>query len=117
MIVLLMQQEMKYKYSSVPVGISSNQQNTVPITHVLHQNFPNPFNASTTIRYTLAKPSNVVLEIYNVTGEFITRLVKGYEFTGDHSVLWNANDLPSGVYFYSLLLDPVMLYGKAVLVK
>jgi photosystem II stability/assembly factor-like uncharacterized protein len=106
-----------YKFSPALVGVASNETNTIPITHVLHQNFPNPFNSSTKISYTLARSTDVVLEIYNVEGRFIQTLYHGYQSAGEHSVVWNANNLPSGVYFYSLLLDPVMLYGKAVLVK
>jgi photosystem II stability/assembly factor-like uncharacterized protein len=106
-----------YKFTNVPVGIAVNEGNPLPITHVLRPNFPNPFNASTTIRYTLAKRTSVVLEIYNAQGKFVQTLFRGYQNAGEHSMIWNANDLPSGVYFYSLLLDPVMLYGKAVLVK
>jgi photosystem II stability/assembly factor-like uncharacterized protein len=106
-----------YKFTPVPVGVANNESGTVPITHVLHQNFPNPFNASTKISYTLARSTNVALEIYNAQGKFIQTLYRGYQEAGEHYVIWNANSLPSGVYFYSLLLDPVMLYGKAVLVK
>jgi hypothetical protein len=106
-----------YKYTSMPIGISENEENTIPIRHVLHQNFPNPFNSSTRIYYSLAVSTNVVLEVYSAEGKFIQTLYHGYQDAGEHSVIWNADNLPSGVYFYSLLLDPVMLYGKAVLVK
>lgn len=106
-----------YKYTTIPVGLPGIESNPVPITHILRQNFPNPFNASTKISYTLAASTNVVLEVYNAEGKFIKTLFRGYQGEGEHSVIWNAENLPSGVYFYSLLLDPVMLYGKAVLVK
>ncbi len=65
----------------------------------LFQNYPNPFNPETTIKYTVASPEHVVLDIYNVLGEKIRTLVNERQPTGTHSVRFNADGLPSGVYF------------------
>jgi len=105
------------KYTDKVVGLNTNTQNTSPFVNTLEQNFPNPFNASTKISYRLVNRMSVILEIYSAAGEFIETLVHGYNDAGEHSVLWNAENYPSGVYFYSLRTDAGNQFGKAVLVK
>ncbi|MBK8982962.1 MAG: T9SS type A sorting domain-containing protein [Ignavibacteria bacterium] len=107
-----------YKYTLSPVGISENtNENIFPIKNTLHDNFPNPFNPSTTISYNLITNTNVVLEIYTASGEFTELLLKKRQAPGSYSVVWNANNYPSGVYFYSLRTDLGNYFGKAVLIK
>jgi len=77
----------------------------VPLTYALSQNFPNPFNPSTTIRYKLPHKSYVTIWIYNVLGQKVTTLVDQQEEAGRYAVVWKGrNDagvqLSSGVYFY-----------------
>jgi photosystem II stability/assembly factor-like uncharacterized protein len=105
------------KYSNSLVGIGNQNNNNVPFTNILNPNYPNPFNASTLISYTLANRTTIVLEIYNAAGEFVETLEHGYKDAGNYSVSWNADNYPSGVYFYSLRTDQGNNYGKAVLVK
>lgn len=105
------------KYTDKVVGLNTNTQNTSPFVNTLDQNFPNPFNASTKISYRLVNRMSVILEIYNAAGEFIETLAHGYNDAGEHSVLWKADNYPSGVYFYSLRTDAGNQFGKAVLVK
>src|SRR5208283_873651 len=75
----------------------------LPNQYFLSQNFPNPFNPTTQISYTIAKASNVTLTIYDVLGREIATLVNGKNEPGNHSVGWNALNVPSGVYFYRIV--------------
>lgn len=77
--------------------------NTVKINNfTLYQNYPNPFNPETTIKYELKNNSYIILKIYNVTGKEIITLVSGYKLRGLYSERLDANNLASGIYFYSL---------------
>ncbi len=73
-----------------------------PVTFRLEQNFPNPFNSSTTISYRLPKPSIVRLSIYNIFGQELQRIVNERKEVGVYSVSFHSDDLPSGVYYYRL---------------
>jgi mannose/cellobiose epimerase-like protein (N-acyl-D-glucosamine 2-epimerase family) len=88
-----------------PVGIVSSS--TAPNTFVLHQNFPNPFNPSTTIQFTIGTPSSsdkerVSLKAYNLLGMEITTLVNEQLSPGTYNVQWNASHHASGTYFARL---------------
>jgi hypothetical protein len=73
----------------------------IPDAYSLGQNFPNPFNPSTIIRYGLRAKSNVRLEIFNVLGQKVDALVDAEQNEGYHAVTWHAS-VPSGVYFYRI---------------
>jgi formylglycine-generating enzyme required for sulfatase activity len=79
------------------VGKSEN----VPSQFELSQNFPNPFNPSTTVSYALPMDSRVMLRIYNVLGQPVAELVDAEQSAGWYRVTWNAN-VASGVYIYRL---------------
>jgi acetyl esterase/lipase len=68
----------------------------------LEQNYPNPLNPATTIRFSLGKPSQVILKVYDMIGREIRTLLDGEMDEGEHSVMLVANDLASGAYFYAL---------------
>ena len=74
----------------------------VPESFLLLSNYPNPFNSSTVIQFYLPKQEKVKLEVYNILGERIATLRDGVEFAGWHSVRYDADQLPSGVYLYKL---------------
>ncbi len=74
----------------------------LPAAYALEQNFPNPFNPSTEIRYALPEPATVVLRIYNVLGEVVATLVEGNQNAGYHLAQWDASRFGSGVYFCRL---------------
>ena len=71
----------------------------------LNQNFPNPFNPTTTINYQLKKSGYIELKIYNIKGQLVNTLVKGNQNVGNHSVIWNAKGISSGMYFYQISVD------------
>lgn len=88
------------KYNQ-PNGINSNT-NELPARYKLLQNYPNPFNSITVITYELPRRSNVILTLYNITGQLVRTLVNTEQNTGYYSVAVNMDDLASGVYFYKI---------------
>ena len=89
----------------------------LPVSFELKQNYPNPFNPETAIQFALPEASKVSLKIFNITGQTVETLAEGYLDAGYHSVVWNAESLPSGVYFYSLETGGFSAVKKCVLVK
>jgi hypothetical protein len=94
----------------------------VPVEYALDQNFPNPFNPSTTITYRLAKRSNVRLEIFNLLGQRVRALVEEEQMTGAHSAVWNGennsgNMVASGVYVYRLRAGEFSASRKLLMIR
>ncbi|MBI2417840.1 MAG: T9SS type A sorting domain-containing protein [Ignavibacteriales bacterium] len=87
------------------------------IAYTLEQNFPNPFNNSTKITYTLPEQGNVTVTVYNSMGERVSVLENKFHTAGAHSINFKAAGLPSGVYFYELQSNGVRLTKKFVLLK
>ena len=90
---------------------------TLPDAALLHQNYPNPFNPSTTITYALLTPSEITLTVHNLLGQEVARLVHDVQQPGEHSVRFDAGDLPSGVYFYRLKAGQSTAVKKMTLVR
>jgi len=90
-----------YALSEPPTRIAQKE-NNIATDFVLGQNFPNPFNPSTTIGFSLAKPANVTLNIYNIAGQEIETLASGFYHSGRYEIPWMAKGQPSGLYFYVL---------------
>nr|MBP6673583.1 T9SS type A sorting domain-containing protein [Bacteroidota bacterium] len=87
-----------------PSGVA--EENAFPTEFSLAQNFPNPFNPSTVIRYGLPSNSSVTLKIYNMLGQEMATLVEGVQSAGWQSVAWEAN-VSTGMYFYQLVATDV----------
>ena len=102
--------------SVTPVGLSTNE-NEVPKDFYLYQNFPNPFNPSTQIRFDLAKSGLVTLDVYDITGRKISELVNENLNAGRHNVEFNASELSSGIYFYRIVTPEFTSIRKMILVK
>ncbi len=83
----------------------------------LYQNYPNPFNPTTTIKFSLAEPQKVKLIIYSLLGEEVRILADDYKSAGSHSVIFNAGDLASGVYIYTLITGNQSTSKKLILLK
>ena len=71
-------------------------------SYKLYQNYPNPFNPSTVIGYTLPEESQVRIDVYNSIGQKVTTLINGMKKAGNYQIRWNASNLSTGVYFYSI---------------
>jgi hypothetical protein len=89
----------------------------IPLQFQLFQNYPNPFNPSTTIRFSLPHRSNVTLKVFDVLGREVATLVDGEMAASEHSVNFNAEWIPGGVYFAQLKAGNVIQRIKMVLVK
>ncbi|MBD3232470.1 MAG: T9SS type A sorting domain-containing protein, partial [candidate division Zixibacteria bacterium] len=88
-----------------------------PSEYGLRGNYPNPFNASTNINFSLPEAGNVSLEVYNLMGQKIATLVNGYKEAGQHTVNWDASSYSSGVYFYKLDAGEKLLTRRMTLLK
>ncbi len=88
-----------------------------PSQFLLAQNYPNPFNASTTFQYYLARAGWVQLKIFNAIGEEIAVVVDGHQTPGPYTMHWDASQLASGNYFYSLKASGVTQVRKLVVLK
>ena len=108
-----------YKYSN---QVSADF-DFIPDQVTLAQNFPNPFNPATTIKYSVPVEANVNLLVYNSLGEKVSELVNAVQPNGNYQVTWNAEDFASGVYFYRLEVSDMQNHElfnesrKIVLVK
>ena len=93
-----------------------------PVTYALEQNYPNPFNPSTTIRYALAKKTDVTLEVFNTLGQRVRTLVEAAQTTGQYAVTWDGTSdggahVASGVYFYRLRTGEFTAVRKLAMIR
>jgi flavoprotein len=98
------------------LGTEGVNEELVPKSFSLSQNYPNPFNAQTNICFSLSKASDVVINIYSITGQLVEK-IKGSYPAGNNVVTWNASDKSSGVYFYRMNVGKNVEVKKMVLVK
>lgn len=100
-----------------------SSQTVIPITHKLHQNFPNPFNPSTSIQFDIPTPATgaqneqVTLIIYDALGREISQVINQSLKPGSYTVQWNAQGFASGIYFYRLKAGSYSATQKMMLVK
>jgi predicted alpha/beta superfamily hydrolase len=102
---------------SPTVGVDTENNPTVAISYRLEQNYPNPFNPATTIRYALAQAGHVSLKIFNLAGQEIATLVDSKQNAGEHQAHWQAQGIPSGVYFYQLRAGDHVETRKMILMR
>jgi subtilisin-like proprotein convertase family protein len=102
-------------HRSLVSGVSGN---TAPLQYELEQNYPNPFNTSTKINFSIAKQSSVKITLYDSQGMEVKPLLSSNLSAGKYDLYFNANELASGVYFYSMYLDGSFFKSrKLVLLK
>jgi hypothetical protein len=89
----------------------------IPDSYKLYENFPNPFNPTTDLRFDIPTSSIVRITIYNSMGKEITKLVNEKLNAGRYQAQWNASDVSSGVYFYKLTAGDYNDVKRMILVK
>jgi hypothetical protein len=107
---------------NVIVSVQSKPNAALPETFVLYANTPNPFNPATTIKYDLAQPREVILEIFDMLGHRVRTLVSEHQQAGRYEVSWDGRDeqgraVSSGVFIYQLRAGSFMQTRKMVLLQ
>ena len=101
----------KFEYSNIV------EVNMVIDKFDLSQNYPNPFNPSTKISFSIPQSSNVMIKVFDILGNEIETLVNEENPSGSYEVIWSAEQLPSGVYFYQLKAGEFVEMKKMLLLK
>jgi aminopeptidase N len=97
------------------VGIDGEE--AVLYEYSLSQNYPNPFNPNTVISFSVTENQNVELRVYDLLGNMVAELVNGYREAGNYSVNFNADKLPSGIYFYEIKAGSFRQTNKMIFLK
>ena len=100
----------------LPQGSVENESAVIP-EFELHNNYPNPFNAGTVIRYRLDRGQTVDLKIWNIDGQLVASEPPQYRDAGSYTYRWNPGSLSSGLYFYTLSNGVTSMTKKCLLVK
>lgn len=100
-----------------PVGIISYN-TTLPDNFKLCQNYPNPFNPTTQINYQISISSYIKINVYDIQGKLIQNLINEVQTPGEYHLIFNASHLPSGIYFYNMIIENTIVdVKKMMLVK
>ena len=100
-----------------PVTGIDDQIQEIPNNYYLEQNFPNPFNPTTVIRYSVPSPGKVVLRVFDILGTEISTLVSDFKQAGHYNIDFNASNLSSGIYFYSIQTSDFTMTKKMIYIK
>ncbi len=112
-----------YIYSTgVTTSVLGETNTTSPSKYQLKQNFPNPFNPSTTIRYSLSSPQKIYIRIYDVSGQLVKDIIEEHKQAGEYNVKWNGKNnsgqrVSSGVYYYQMTVGNETQAKKMILIK
>jgi WD40 repeat protein len=111
----------KIRLQVTSIGDSKKKDNTIS-RFKLYENYPNPFNPVTKIKYSVPSAGNSLmkflqLKVYDILGNEVATLVNGEKSAGNYEVEFNANSLPSGIYFYQLKAEGFVEFKKMVLIK
>jgi hypothetical protein len=100
-----------------PVVFSKVVSDVVVGEYALNGAYPNPFNPSTRIEYSIVDAGHITVNVYDMAGRLVDEIVNGWHDAGAQSVVWNASDYPSGIYFVKLEAGAFSASQKIVLVK
>jgi len=103
--------------ASAATGIENDRTSFGPDAFKLGQNFPNPFNPTTTISFDIPFQTYVSIKVYNLVGQEVATIMSGNMAAGSYTKIWNAEAMPSGVYFYRLQSGSVTDTRKLILLK
>ncbi len=107
-----------YEVDVSGIGLYTNvQEETAPSSFELYQNYPNPFNPSTSIQFSIPKSDNVTLKVYDILGREITTLINEYKQSGTYETKFNATNLASGIYFYTINSGSTFITKKMILIR
>jgi hypothetical protein len=98
-------------------AVAKSNNSLLPTDYKLYNNYPNPFNPETTIRYDLPKESNVVIKVYDITGKEVTTLVNENKKAGVYSLRFNGSNFASGIYFYRITAGYFTKANKMIILK
>lgn len=104
-------------YTTFDITVTSADPTPVASTFELAQNYPNPFNPSTNIKYSIAERSNVTIKVYDMLGSEVATLVNQVQDAGTHNVVFNASNLASGMYVYTITAGNFTASKKMMLLK
>jgi len=104
-------------YFSTMISDVKEVKNSFPSDYSLEQNYPNPFNPSTNIRFSLLDAKRVTLKVYNMLGQEVATLINGFMNAGTFEVNFDAQNLPTGTYFYSITAGDFNSVKKMLLIK
>jgi hypothetical protein len=113
----------QYRFKQIDYNGSFKYSNAIkvnvltPTEFSLEQNFPNPFNPTTTIKYSIPLSTKIIIRVFDVLGNQIAVLVNEKKPAGNYKLTWNAANLPSGVYFYRLKAGNFVETKKMILLK
>ncbi|HEX9654632.1 MAG TPA: T9SS type A sorting domain-containing protein [bacterium] len=107
----------RYEISADLVSVEDRKTESPPRDFMLQQSYPNPFNPTTVISYTVPTAAHVKLEIFNIKGEIIQALVDEFKSRGSYSARFDASKFTSGLYFYRLTTGPFQQTRKMILVR
>lgn len=96
---------------------SVGNENGIVESYRLEQNYPNPFNSTTNIKYTIPQSCRVSIKVFDIMGNEITLLLDSYQESGSYDVIFKANNLASGIYFYQLQAGEFKSTKKLILLK
>ena len=104
------------------IAVPNDDPSAIPIATVVSGNYPNPFNPTTTIEYSIKNPSHVIMGVYNSRGALVKMLVDAQKTPGFYQIAWNGednsgNEVSSGVYFIVLKADSVISSRKMLMMK
>ena len=105
-----------YRYTGILSEVNNNN-TSLPVSYKLEQNFPNPFNPTTTINYSIPKTSFVTLKVYNVLGNEVMSVVNEQQTANNYTYTLDFSKLSSGVYYYTLRAGDYSATKKLMLVK
>lgn len=97
--------------------IGVDEDGNLPGSYSLSQNYPNPFNPTTVISYSIPEKADVTLKVFNLLGQEVATLVNASQNVGSHEVNFNASNLTSGVYFYTIKAGDFTSTRKMMLIK
>ena len=109
----------------IDIVVASRTGGSVPVAHTavevdsftMKSLYPNPFNPVTKLSYDVEKAGNLRISVYNILGQEVAELYNDYQSFGSHSLIWNASNMASGVYYINLDLNGQSETNKVMLIK